>query len=85
MCVENNSNKGDEIMEYRKEQWEIIIAAFKNYENKFKENLYYAWDFDAVDWLEYAKIVDSCVKSGVPITDEQREQFIETFEPGVVY
>lgn len=72
-------------MEYTHEQRNSIMEIFNEYERRFGENLCVAWDYDAVDWLEYSKIVKKCLDNDVPISEEQKNLFIEHFKPGLIY
>ncbi len=72
-------------MDYKKEQVDYFMKVFSDYEKKFDENLFGAWNFDDVDWLGLAKVAEQCIKSNTAMTDEQKSKFFEPFEEGQVY
>lgn len=62
-----------------------MMDVFTEYEKKFGEWLYSAWDFNSVDWDGLAELAEKSIENGKPLTDEQKNQFFETFEDGKVY
>lgn len=62
-----------------------MMDVFTEYEKKFGEWLYSAWDFNSVDWDGSTELAEKSIESGKPLTDEQKNQFFETFEDGKVY
>ena len=72
-------------MDYTKEQTDHFMKVFSDYEKKFGENLFSAWDFEDVDWLGLSKEAEQCIKSNSPITDEQKAKFYGQLNEGKVY
>ena len=72
-------------MDYPKEQLDLFITVFDEYEKRFGENLFGAWDFDSVDWVGLAKEAENCIKSNIKLTDDQKEKYYGTLKDKVVY
>ena len=62
-----------------------MIDVFVEYQNKFGEWLYTAWDFSMVKWDELTKMAEESIKNNTPLTEEQKQQCYEQFNSDVVY
>ena len=58
---------------------------FDAYEEKFDEQLFSAWNFEAVNWKGLAKAAEEALKTGKPLSDEQKKKFYGELEEGKIY
>ena len=62
-----------------------IMEIFKEYEDKFGEWLYTAWNFDSVDWQGLAAEAEKCIKQNTPMKDKVKQSYLEHFDSDKVY
>lgn len=55
------------------------------YEEKFGDQLLSAWDFESVDWKGLLEAAEQSLKTGIPLTDEQKKKYYGQLENGNVY
>ena len=62
-----------------------MIEVFTEYENKFNEWLYSAWNFDFVDWDGLVEAAEESINKNKLLSDEQKRKFYGDFTEDVVY
>lgn len=62
-----------------------MMRIFEDYESRFGEWLYSAWDFDSVNWKGLAEEAERCIHEGKPMTDEIKEKYFGQLEDDKIY
>lgn len=62
-----------------------MMEVFTEYEKKFGEWLYSAWDFDSVDWDGLVQAAEKSIQDNKPMSDEEKQKFFGEYEDDKVY